>query len=70
MKEKIRDEEDQTEISLYLANEDDAFTVAKALLNNGYSCHIWSEDNPAAAESSSHEPTRYIIEYAAHDHTN
>ena len=40
MKEKIRDEEDQTETSLYLANENDAFTVAKALLNNGYRVQV------------------------------
>ena len=50
--------------------QEEAVNIVMSLTNNGYSCHIWSEDNPAAAESSSHEPTRYIIEYAAHDHTN
>ena len=50
--------------------QEEAVNIVMSLMNNGYSCHIWSEDNPAAAESASYEPTRYIIEYALHDHTN
>lgn len=40
MKEPIRDEQDKTEIDLYLADEDDAFMVAKKLLNNGYRVQV------------------------------